>query len=591
MRYLALCCDYDGTIAHHGRVDEPTLAALERLLASGRRLVLVTGRELDDLMRTFPRVDLFERVVAENGALIYRPATKEEKPLAERPPERFVQKLKERGVGPVSVGRAIVATWEPHETAVLHAIHEMGLELQVIFNKGAVMVLPSGVNKATGLLAALKEMGLSPHNAVGVGDAENDHAFLTLCECSAAVANALPAVKKTADVVTRGGHGAGVAELIDEMIATDLAGREAVLARHHVLLGTRDGGAEVRVPPYGVNLLLAGTSGSGKSTLATGLLERLVEHKYTCCVIDPEGDYEVFAGAAPLGTPQRPPGVDEVVQFLQKPGANAVVNLVGLPIADRPSFFLSLLPRLLELRARTGRPHWLLVDEAHHLLPATWEPGVSAQPRQLKGVVYVTVHPNLMAPAVLATADMVVAVGTGPGEILRELSTALGEPAPAAGGAALEPGQALVWPRAARREPFRLHIAPCRTERRRHTRKYAEGELPPERSFYFRGPEGKLNLRAQNLILFLQLADGVDDDTWTYHLRQGDYSRWFRERIKDDVLAGEAERIEKLDSATPRESRARMRELVERYYTQPASPPLPMPGTDAAARAPGTGGT
>ena len=73
MRYLALCCDYDGTIAHHGRVDEPTLAALERLRESGRKLVMVTGRELDDLQTVFPRLDLFARVVAENGALHLSP--------------------------------------------------------------------------------------------------------------------------------------------------------------------------------------------------------------------------------------------------------------------------------------------------------------------------------------------------------------------------------------------------------------------------------------------------------------------------------------------------------------------------------------
>ena len=32
MRYLALATDYDGTLAHHGDVDTPTLAALERVL-------------------------------------------------------------------------------------------------------------------------------------------------------------------------------------------------------------------------------------------------------------------------------------------------------------------------------------------------------------------------------------------------------------------------------------------------------------------------------------------------------------------------------------------------------------------------------
>jgi hypothetical protein len=113
------------------------------------------------------------------------------------------------------------------------------------------------------------------------------------------------------------------------------------------------------------------------------------------------------------------------------------------------------------------------------------------------------------------------------------------------------------------------------------SRKYAEGELPPERSFYFRGPEGKLNLRAQNLFLFLQLADGVDDETWTHHLKQGDYSLWFRERIKNEDLAAEAEEVERREGITPRESRELIRQAIERHYTLPASAPLPMPGTDA----------
>jgi hypothetical protein len=124
-------------------------------------------------------------------------------------------------------------------------------------------------------------------------------------------------------------------------------------------------------------------------------------------------------------------------------------------------------------------------------------------------------------------------------------------------------------------------VAPGKTERRRHSRKYAEGELPPERSFYFRGPDGKLNLRAQNLILFLQLADGVDDETWAFHLRQGDYSRWFRDMIKDNELAAAAERIEAMSGLEPSESRRLIREAVEQKYTAPAPPPLPMPGTDA----------
>ena len=85
MRYHALACDYDGTLARNGRVDGRTLAALERLLATGRKLILVTGRELDQLLGIFPEINLFERVVAENGALLYRPASREEKLLGEPP--------------------------------------------------------------------------------------------------------------------------------------------------------------------------------------------------------------------------------------------------------------------------------------------------------------------------------------------------------------------------------------------------------------------------------------------------------------------------------------------------------------------------
>jgi hydroxymethylpyrimidine pyrophosphatase-like HAD family hydrolase len=179
MRYLALVCDYDGTLAQEGRVTQATVAALEKLRGSGRKLLLVTGRELDDLLRIFPQVSFFERVVAENGAVLYDPATRATKTLADSPSAAFIDALRKRQVFPLSVGQAIVATWKPHETTVLETIRDLGLELQVIFNKDAVMVLPAGVNKATGLSAALKELELSPHEAVAVGDAENDHALLS----------------------------------------------------------------------------------------------------------------------------------------------------------------------------------------------------------------------------------------------------------------------------------------------------------------------------------------------------------------------------------------------------------------------------
>ncbi len=222
MHYRALATDYDGTLATHGRVDEPTIQALERLRESGRTRILVTGRELDELQEVFPRLDLFDRVVAENGALLYNPEARVARPLAERPPDEFVDRLRALGAERVSVGRVIVATWEPAQTIALEVIREMGLDLQIIFNKGAVMILPNGINKAVGLAAALEELTLSPRDVVAVGDAENDHALFDLCGCSAAVSNALPSLKDRADIVTRQSHGAGVVEVIDWMIEEDL---------------------------------------------------------------------------------------------------------------------------------------------------------------------------------------------------------------------------------------------------------------------------------------------------------------------------------------------------------------------------------
>jgi HAD superfamily hydrolase (TIGR01484 family) len=545
MRYLALACDYDGTLATAGQVTQATLAALERLLASGRKLLLVSGRELDDLLRVFPYTHLFERVVAENGALLYRPASRESVLLGDAPPAEFIQALRARGIAPLAIGRVIVATRQPHENTVLEVIRDCGLELQVIFNKGAVMVLPGGINKATGLSAALRDMGLSPHNVVGVGDAENDHAFLRLCECSVAVAGALDMLQEHADIVTAADNGAGVSELIDALVANDLDVYEPRLTRHHILLGTRQDGTEVRVRPYGINLLLAGTSGSGKSTLATGFLERLAEAGYQFCVIDPEGDYENCAAAVVLGDDKRAPSVAEALQLIEYPEQNAVINLLGLALEDRPAFFAEFLPRLQALRVQTGRPHWVVVDEAHHLLPASWNPAGQVLTQELTGMLLITVHPDQVAPAVLSCVHAVLAIGESPVATLQAFSTAPGQRPPAMLPVFLPPGEALLWSKQpeARVEQFR--IAPSRATRTRHRRKYALGDLGTDNSFYFRGPAGQLNLRAQNLMLFMQTAEGVDDATWLHHLRRGDYSDWFREAIKDEDLAAAARAIER----------------------------------------------
>jgi hypothetical protein len=379
----------------------------------------------------------------------------------------------------------------------------------------------------------------------------------------------LPAVKETADIVLKSDHGAGVTELIREMLADDLASRAQLLRRHDILLG-KSGETELTLPAYGTSALVVGTSGGGKSTLSTGLIERLNAKNYSFCVIDPEGDYDVLEDAAVLGSPDRAPAVDECMQLLAKPKQNAVINLVGLDFSDRPAFFMTLFARVRDLRAKTGRPHGIIVDEVHHVLPADWKPAELNLPNKLDGVLMISVSPSAVSASALERVETVIVIGEKPAEMLREFAEANDKPVPASPFDKLPKGQALIWHKQSTEPPAHFAIEPCKSERRRHVRKYAEGALPEERSFYFRGPENKLNLRAQNLIVFTDLADGVDKDTWLFHWQRGDISGWLRRCVKDEELTQQVKELEKEVPDDANASRKAVRELIERKYTLPA---------------------
>jgi len=219
MRFRVVAVDYDGTLANGGRIKKNTLETLARVRESGRRLLLVTGRELESLRSVFPELGLFDLIAAENGALLYHPSTGEEKLLGKIPPVAFVEVLRGAGANPLSLGRCIVATVKPHEVAVYRAIEELSLDLHVIMNRESVMVLPAGVDKGTGFRAALTELRLPMASAVGIGDAENDYAFLSLCGFSVAVGNAIPSLKERVHLVTSGLDGAGVVEVLQKLLA------------------------------------------------------------------------------------------------------------------------------------------------------------------------------------------------------------------------------------------------------------------------------------------------------------------------------------------------------------------------------------
>ena len=223
-RARALALDFDGTLAREGVVAPETTAALSRAIERRVQLLLVTGRRLSSLAAAFPHLDLFERVVAENGAVLYEPRTKRSRILAPAPDDSLLEALRRAGV-PFVVGHSVVATVRPFKQQVVAAIGDAGVRWHVAFNKNNLMILPVGVTKVTGLAPALEELGIAPAEMAGIGDAENDLPFLSMCGIAIAVANAVPSLKAIADHVTVGARGDGVIEAITGLFNGGRGGR------------------------------------------------------------------------------------------------------------------------------------------------------------------------------------------------------------------------------------------------------------------------------------------------------------------------------------------------------------------------------
>lgn len=238
MTVRAVALDYDDTLATSGRVPPDAVRALAKLRSAGFRIVLVTGREFAELKAVAPDLRIFDRVVLENGAILHNPSTRSHVVLAAPPGVHFVKALERRGVHPVSVGEVVVAAARHYEDILRDIIRELDLRLEVICNGDSVMVLPAGIDKMTGLQIALEELGLTAGEVVGIGNGENDHAFLDQCGFSVAVANSVDTLKASARMVTNGERGKGVVEVAELLIET--GGR----------LGTRT------PDPFGVNEVL-----------------------------------------------------------------------------------------------------------------------------------------------------------------------------------------------------------------------------------------------------------------------------------------------------------------------------------------------
>ncbi|HUK72245.1 MAG TPA: HAD hydrolase family protein [Streptosporangiaceae bacterium] len=310
-------------------------------------------------------------------------------------------------------GQVLVACAAADEPAALAVIRELGLDCQLVRNRSELMILPAGVTNGTGLLEALAVVGLSRHNAIGVGDAENDHSLLDVCEVGVAVANAVDAIRAHADIVLTLPDGQGVAELLRGPL---LSGRDHVYPRRWQLtLGTDDQGQAVTLPASQLNVAICGGSGQGKSYLAGLILEQLVQLGYCVIVFDPEGDHRGLGELPGVyvtgGQEARLADPADIVCLLRQGYASVVIDLSHLDAVGQAGYAARLTGEVEAHRAATGLPQWVAVDEAHGPIGRSGAAHSMFNPAG-KGYLLVTWQPEELSSDALAALDAVITLGS-----------------------------------------------------------------------------------------------------------------------------------------------------------------------------------
>lgn len=566
MHLKVLACDLDGTLAENGEVANETWTALHRAKADGLTLILVTGRILNTFSAEGPYAELCDAIVAENGAIVYFPRhDRVESPFG-HVSATVINHLARLAV-PLERGTAIVSTHVPHDEAVLQVLREMGGGATVEYNRGAVMVLPPGATKGTGLRYALHELGYSARNVVACGDAENDRSLFEVVELAAAVANAVPDIQDLADVVLPYENGAGVRWLLNELLAGRFPPQRRLNPEHRLLLGHRIDGTPVHLDPFALidgNLGIFGASGSGKSWLAGLLAEELLKKGYQTCIIDPEGDYRglrAFPHSLILGGEQThlPPVVD-VVTLCEYSDVNLVLDLSLFSVDKRHAYVLDLLRALQSLRRQRGRPQWLLIDEIQSfcLAEATELTALIVEMMQVGGITLVSYRPSQVALPLLEALDHWLLTRLSlPEEIAvlkpfwasqNEQNTTL------ANLPTLPLGQAHLsfhnerWRQIPSEGVVTFHIGPRAIPHIRHLHKYLRAPLPESKRFYFySGSNHSLGRAAASLWEFCEALKDLPVDSLRYHLQRDDFERWLRDVIHDDELARRVRKISRRD--------------------------------------------
>lgn len=535
--FHAVAVDYDGTLTEGRSPGSGVLAAIADARAAGVRVVLVTGRILAELREDFPEVDShFDSIVAENGAVVTHTGGGVRR-VAPPVPSALADALEASGVR-LRRGMVLLATWIEYDPAVLAAVQRLGLECQLVHNRGALMVLPANVSKGTGLEEALADLGVSPHNCVGVGDAENDHSLLDACEVGVAVANAISALKARADLVLAGAAGEGVTALLRDIVK---GGPGVEPKRWQVELGTYEDGSPARIPASQVSVLIQGGSGAGKSYIAGLFTEGLLDLDYTVCVLDLEGDHPGLGerrGVVTVGGVEGLVPPEHVVRLIRHRLASVIVDLSLEPFETRRTYARTLLAELLDRRGESGLPHWIVVDEAHVPLGPEFDaPYLTARP---PGLCLVTYRPDHLCSQA-ATGHDVELEARSPESVLL---TRPGSPA----------------------RPFRPHRRD--TAHVRHWHKYTAVPTAEGLRFYFRSPGGPTGRSAGHLAEFDAELRATSDAVVRHHASHGDFSRWVEDIFRDSTLGHDVAEVEARLRAGAAPARARaeiLRALESRY--------------------------
>lgn len=569
MKFTVLALDYDGTIASDGRAHPEVVAAIRDARAEGITVVLVTGRILSDLRIVLSEENLFDAIVAENGAVIAFPNGWTR--VLGRPASReLLSELCELGVE-VAFGECVIEADAGVAPQILEAIRKLELPLVLVFNHSRVMVLPQGINKASGLREALKTMRLSLRNCIGIGDAENDHSLLDACEVGIAVGWGSKSLQTIADHVLEGSGPEALAHYIREVSSHPKLPPQRADDRR-ILLG-ESAGVPVETSIRGRNILIAGDPRSGKSWIAGLFTEHLLSQGYCLCVIDPEGDYstlESLAGVVVFGD-EEPPRLSDVARALRHPETSIVIDLSTLTHEGKRAYVHELLPMVAALRRNSGLPHWIVVDEAHYFLnQAEVEHRVDLE---LASYALITYRPSHLHPDLLRTTESIIVTPlTNPDEVLALTTLCGAEGAETAWGEVLGSlgiDEAAVLPRTARagQLPQRFTTAPRLTTHVRHRAKYLEVPLPAERAFHFTCNGQNFGAPARTLKEFVQMQEQLPAAALEAHAQRGDFSRWIAKVFGDQPLAAAIRKVEDrfCRGEVPNLSRALIKPIRERY--------------------------